>query len=319
MIGPRLREADEADYRPLAALISLTHPANPATEESLRSLDRYLTMRGRPVTRIIASDSSGEPVGHAAMYGTGPNPGIDIGVLSARRRTGIGTALLNRLEQIAARRGARALRTLWVAEADLPAMGFLSGRGYVELERASPSSLDLTTVGTGQAATDRVQALARRSGITFTTLARDGTADAVLRRICALHNACLHDVPRIDPYEELSFPAWRTWMVESPHAIPEAFFLACADDQYVGLSVLDRSGPADTLHQGFTGVLRSHRRLGIARALKMRAIAFARAAGYRSIRTRQVSTNIPMLRLNAELGFAPGPAELRLEKVLHPD
>ena len=35
-------------------------------------------------------------------------------------------------------------------------------------------------------------------GIVLTTLATEGIAEAVLRRVCDLHNACLRDIPRAD-------------------------------------------------------------------------------------------------------------------------
>jgi RimJ/RimL family protein N-acetyltransferase len=105
-------------------------------------------------------------------------------------------------------------------------------------------------------------------------------------------------------------------MVEGPNAMPEATFLAVDRGAYVGMSALDRRGPADTLHQGFTGVLPSHRGRGIATALKLRAIAHARGPGVRAIRTRQHAGNAPMLRLNARLGFRRGPADVRFVKAL---
>jgi GNAT superfamily N-acetyltransferase len=82
------------------------------------------------------------------------------------------------------------------------------------------------------------------------------------------------------------------------------------------MSALDRRGPADALHQGFTGVLPSHRGRGIATALKLRAIAHARGLGVRAIHTRQHAGNAPMLHLNARLGFRRGPADVRFEKRL---
>ena len=309
-----LRPFREADYRALAEALSAAHPADPHTEESLRTLDAYLEQRGQPAARIVAEEDGGRLVGHGVLIGRGATPGSEVGVVPWARRRGLGTALLAEVERLARGNGAAALRGRWVAESDAPALAFLARHGFRERERAWPSTLDLAAFDPALHAGAEGRLAAE--GIAFTTLAAEGTADDVLRRACALHNACVKDIPRIDPHEDVSFEAWRTWMLDSPNAMPEAFFLAVDGGAYVGMCVLDRSGPAGSVHQGFTGALPSHRGRGIARALKLRAIAHARDAGFHAIRTRQHAANAPMLHLNARLGFARGPADIRFEKPL---
>ncbi len=53
--------------------------------------------------------------------------------------------------------------------------------------------------------------------------------------------------------------------------------MAVDGDEYVGMSNLWDDRASDALYTGLTGVKRSHRRRGIATALKVRAIAYARA------------------------------------------
>ena len=60
------------------------------------------------------------------------------------------------------------------------------------------------------------------------------------------------------------------------------------------------------LHQDLTGVLAEYRGRGIAQALKVRTIQFARERGYREIRTSNDSTNAPMLHINDLIGFRRG-------------
>ena len=63
-----------------------------------------------------------------------------------------------------------------------------------------------------------------------------------------------------------------------------------------------------------TGVRRAYRRHGIAWALKVRNIAWARQQGYTHIRTSNDSTNRAMLSINEQLGYQRLPAWIHLVK-----
>jgi len=104
---------------------------------------------------------------------------------------------------------------------------------------------------------------------------------------------------------------WRDWVLKSPRALPEAFFIAKAGDSYVGQSDVGRSeGVADVLYTGFAGVRREHRR-GIAMTLKLRAIDYAKRHEYREIRTWNNTLNAPMLGINVKVGFVSSPCGSR--------
>ncbi len=93
-----------------------------------------------------------------------------------------------------------------------------------------------------------------------------------------------------------------------------AWALAKDGERWVGLSVLYIvSGKPDMLSSGLTGVIRPYRRQGIATALKLRNIAFARQYGAKTIETTNEENN-PMYLLNRWLGFQPRPAMLTFEK-----
>jgi mycothiol synthase len=67
---------------------------------------------------------------------------------------------------------------------------------------------------------------------------------------------------------------------------------------------------------GYTGVLRAYRGRGVATALKVAAVQWARARGMAYIYTGNDLTNAPMLAINSQLGFEPLPASAQLVKHL---
>ena len=66
-----------------------------------------------------------------------------------------------------------------------------------------------------------------------------------------------------------------------------------------------RNGPSDSCK---TGVRREHRRQGIALALKLKTIAWAKRIGYSQIQTWNEANNQGMLGINERLGFVRQPA-----------
>jgi len=92
--------------------------------------------------------------------------------------------------------------------------------------------------------------------------------------------------------------------------------VAVDGEHYVGLSSLwPNLVLKEVIPVGITGVLPSHRRLGIATALKLKTVEFAKAYGAKTIETGNEENN-PMYDLNMKLGFKPTPAWLTFEKVL---
>jgi GNAT superfamily N-acetyltransferase len=68
------------------------------------------------------------------------------------------------------------------------------------------------------------------------------------------------------------------------------------------------------LRTGLTGVRRAYRRRGLALALKVRSLAFAKEQGYRRVITENESNNRGMLHINEELGFVKNPAWIHYVK-----
>lgn len=69
------------------------------------------------------------------------------------------------------------------------------------------------------------------------------------------------------------------------------------------------------IYSYFTGVLPSWRGMHVGLALKLRLITAARAQGIATMRTTNLGTNIPALRLNALIGFSRVPGSVEMRKV----
>ncbi len=130
-----------------------------------------------------------------------------------------------------------------------------------------------------------------------------------MRRYWALHMETRKDMPRVGTATEVPFEAFMRRM-EIPGLNAEASFVALDGELLVGCTELVMP-PADpsALRVAYTGVLRSHRRRGIAMALKVRALEFALEVGAQTIQTDNEENN-PMYQINLKLGFVPQPAWL---------
>jgi GNAT superfamily N-acetyltransferase len=135
------------------------------------------------------------------------------------------------------------------------------------------------------------------------------------RQIYDLDVSVTEDTPSPHPYTHAPFPLYAQSEFEDPNFNPEAWFVALANEQYVGMTNLGMANEAaKIMHTYFTGVHRDYRRRGIAQALKVRAIQFAKDLGINTILTNNEENN-PMYLLNLALGFQPQPADVDWERV----
>jgi GNAT superfamily N-acetyltransferase len=123
------------------------------------------------------------------------------------------------------------------------------------------------------------------------------------------------DVPMHSPPTRPPFDHWIKF-VDFPEFTPDAWWVAVDNGVPVGMSSLwPREKEPALASTGLTGVRRSHRRRGLATALKLKAMHWAVDNGFTTIQTDNEENN-PMFGLNLSLGFVPAPAELEYRKVL---
>lgn len=134
-------------------------------------------------------------------------------------------------------------------------------------------------------------------------------------KLWELESELLKDIPTPDPLTSASFEQWQKRVLESPNFLIDGHFIARDGERFVGLSALWASqGSPQKLYTGLTGVVRSHRRQGIATALKVQGILFAQALGIDAIETDNEENN-PMLDINKQLGFYEKPAYVSYKKI----
>ncbi len=228
------------------------------------------------------------------------------------QRRGIGSALWDAAVAELRELGARSLRS-WTEE-DLPhAIRFLEQHGYVEMERHIQSWLDLANFDFApyEGLEERVEA----SGIKLLTLTEWQAYPDWERQFFELHRALLADVPEPDliPSE---FEQFLEEDVRSPKLVPEACLIAVDGDRPVGTTSLHKMEDPTRLFTHLTGVRREYRHRGIALALKIKALRWARANGYTRIGTSNAGVNRSMLAINERLGFVKEPAGIVFTRAL---
>jgi mycothiol synthase len=116
------------------------------------------------------------------------------------------------------------------------------------------------------------------------------------------------DVPRPEPTTEVSFADWHKWVFESHYFLLEGNFYAVdlAKGLYAAQSNVWKTD-GEYLNVGLTGTRRDYRRKGLALALKLKSVQFAKHYGTTELRTGNESNNRAMLSINEAMGFVKQP------------
>jgi RNA polymerase sigma factor (sigma-70 family) len=192
-------------------------------------------------------------------------------------------------------------------------------RGFVETSRVLDLRLDVADadVSVLAAVLQRLGA----AGISISTLAEERVRDPhCVEKLHELTTLLSRDDPAQGPFAPPAYNAREALLwLEMPYVLPDAYFIAKHGDDYIGVSDVSRfEAVPGGLTQGFIGVKREYRRRGLATALQLQGIVYARSNDYQLIQSSIKPQQIAIHGLNEKLGFQLLSENLTLEKCLTP-
>jgi mycothiol synthase len=287
MIRRAETDADLAAYCEVWSAITPREPTR--VEEVRRRLQR------QPERLYLVAEDAGRIVG-TGFAGPSQSPertALDVRVLPAHRRRGLGSELLERLLEHASGLGPeRVSGTLF--ENDPESIAWATSRGFEEYARQVELSRELSP---------NEDEPRPPSGIELA-----GLDESRHEEVYAVWVECYPDMPVSPPISAPTYEEWLEEEVSGPITL-----VALEDGQVVGAAaLLERvNGLAE---HGLTAVLRSHRDRGIATALKQALIHWAVANGYTELTTWTQDENAAMQAVNVKLGYRPRPAVINVSR-----
>ncbi len=302
------REFEPSQYERLADIYGRIFPERERSVAEWRFFDESLDKTKYHFRRYACLNvDDGEilgfgELGHAPWMFHPKKFWLEIWVDPQHQGKGVGKAIYQLLSEELNRLGAV---TLWTGiREDMPrSLSFVEKRGFHEKRRGWESILEPGKVSL--AGFRGYAEKASRGGIRISTLAQEQKEyPDCLKKLYDLVQEVFRDVPMPEKYTPSSYDQWLVVEMKSPNLIPEGYMIAVDGPRYVGLSVVWRiQKEPQGLYQGLTGVGREYRGRGLAIALKLRVIDFARANGFDEIITYNDTMNDAMLGINMKLGF----------------
>jgi GNAT superfamily N-acetyltransferase len=317
----RLFTSSDADYAAKCAVFKAIDPISVVTVEKLKFWDSWWDAKYRQESFLVEMDGQPVATGSYAEWIWWYEPGryiVDLCVHPAFRHQGIGTALYDHMMSRMATQEPRGTIFMYKCRENQPeSVRFITKRGFQQTGRELWSELDVEAFNVQQfaAVDERMQ----QQGITIVAYPELAADDPLCHRKCYdLQWESIQGMPATGTRTNESFEQYVQKVFERFEFIPEAFFVALDQGHYVGVSYLiDEHEDRERLVTGYTGVIPSYRRRGIATALNLCCIRYAKAHGGKTITTDTDEAN-PLYQLNRGLGFKPLPSELHFEMRVKP-
>ncbi len=318
--GLTIRPFDESarDQEASVAIWNALWPDEPTSLEGLQYANRtrskkhfYMRLMAELDGEIVATAIYREPEWcfEPGMYD------IQIRVLPEYQRRGIGSTIYDHIiERLGELERPPAKLVSDAREDQSHSVKFLTDRGYEQKQRQQVSRLDVASFDAAPFADS--MARFEESGLTVKTFEEFEAEDPdAWQKMYEKYVELFEDVPIFVDRVEITYEMFEREL-NAPNRLPGAILLAFDGDEIVATTSLwKRLADPGSLGTGLTAVARSHRRRGIAAALKVRSIEFARSIGTRVIQTDNEENN-PMYDLNVRLGYKPTPAWLIFMKEL---
>jgi GNAT superfamily N-acetyltransferase len=219
---------------------------------------------------------------------------VVLGVLPEHRGSGAGTALYVAVSRWAAGQGLDTIEARAESD-DKVSLGFAERRGFAEVWRERGFELDLR---------EAAPSPPPPAGIEIVQLEDRPELDA------ALYDVALEAEPDVPSNEDWQAPSLKEFLESDIHRPGSIIVVALDDAEAVGYATL-------TVHEGkgthaFTAVKRAARGRGVARALKVAQIEWAKAHGLTHLSATNERRNAPMIRVNESLRYREVPGRVGL-------
>lgn len=251
----------------------------------------------------LLASIDGVDVGSAAAVTTSSNPGhafTVLGVLAEHRERGAGTALYEAVSRWTAEQGLDTIAARAESD-DAASVAFAERRGFVEVWRETGFELDLH---------EAPQNLPPPAGIEIVQLEdRPELAEAI-------YDVAVEAVPDVPSEYDWHVPPREEFLEADVRRPDSTIVLALGEGDVVGYAML-------TVHEGegthaMTGVKRAWRGRGIARALKIAQIAWAKEQNLTRLLATNERRNAPMIHVNESLGYREVPGRVGLRGPIAP-
>ncbi|WP_169737169.1 GNAT family N-acetyltransferase [Deinococcus pimensis] len=299
-----IREATDADADAIVAVLNTDAP-QPTSAEAYLERERQANRQPTWRTRWALEDADGQIVGtsvvNASQWVRADEHILQLVVAPHARSRGYGAALLAASRDAARAQGAARLRTN-IRDAHPDVRAWAERQGFTLLYHKFESTLDLAAFD--ERAHGDVDGALARAGIQLTDMVALGGDDANWTRLHDFFADRLTETPDMK-----GMPRWTREQVRQAlldeDAQPEWTVVARRGEQWLGFSILTRHPRG--AYNFITAVRPEARGVGLGRALKVEVIRRARAAGFTSMLTHNLSVNASMLAVNRRLGFEPRP------------
>jgi len=313
---PPIRLFTPDDYVMYNRLSNTLYPDYAITVDETRFLDQHRSASGSHQRWVMEDNGDIIATCEYSQFLEGGQTGEFGGNVMVHpdfQQRGIGTYMYNHLLAALQSGDAVSLRNR-VREDMLPGMRFLKKQGFCETKRSWESLIHVQHFN--RAIFAPIEEAVRAQDIEITTapaLASDPERD---QKLYVLYCELSQDVPGTANGKAMSYYTFMDYVLNGSLSLPDAFFVALHNNEYIGMSFLQASQQDDTLYTGLTGVQRAYRRHSIALVLKLHAIAYAQAYNHRQIRTWNDTTNMAILSVNERLGFVKQLAWIYFIKLL---
>jgi mycothiol synthase len=275
------RAETDADFAGYCAVWNAITPREPVSVEEIR------TRIGRQPWRLylVAEEEGFVGLGFVGPTDSPGRLGLAVRVLPEWRRRGLGSQLYDWVLDHALAQGPQWISGL-VSGADKDALGWANRRGFEEYGRDVQLLLKLR-------GDERFPP--RLPGIEIVEVGPNLRAATY-----TLMREAWEDLPTGFAVQAPGFGTWLEEDLSGPIA-----FAAVDNGEVVGIAALMAQDAPGLLEHGLTATRRTHRRRGIATALKRTQIAWAAANGYRELITFTQDGNEGMQAINLALGYEP--------------